>query len=195
MTDPTLARPRIRALRRSIDPATAAANALAVRDAVLAMSALGGHVDEGLRVGSYLPHDGELDAEPLASALRLHGASTWYPVVSDHPAEPLEFRRWDGVAPLRVGAHRIAIPPPGDTLDGARLSVVIVPLVGFDSQRHRFGMGVGHYDRTFAKERLDPEARPMLLGVAHDEQQVDQISARPWDVRLDLIVTPTQVIG
>jgi 5-formyltetrahydrofolate cyclo-ligase len=198
MADLPSERSRLRAIRRAIDPAAAGRHARAVRDAALAEitavpARIGLEEVDDLRVGAYLAHDGELDPEPLAAALRDLGASTWYPVVADHPDEPLVFRRWDGVAPLEAGAHRISVPPAGEETDGAQLSIVIVPLVGFDLHRNRLGMGAGHYDRTFAA-RQDGETVPWLLGVAHDEQQVDSLTPRSWDVPLDVIVTPTRVL-
>ena len=206
MTDPPPERSRLRAIRRAIDPAAAEGHALAVRDAVMAeigavLAEIGAVLAEtgvdqaaDLRVGSYVAHDGELDTEPLSTALRSLGATTWYPIVADHPDDALVFRRWDGLAPLERGAHGIAVPPDGEVVEGTQLSTVIVPLVGFDADRNRLGMGAGHYDRTFAIRRTGGVSRPLLIGVAHDEQQVDRLTPQPWDVRLDVIVTPTRVM-
>ena len=65
-----------------------------------------------------------------------------------------------------------------------------MPLVGFDRLGHRLGMGGGFYDRTFAAESWRFR-RPCLIGVAHDCQEVEQLSAQPWDVPLDALVTPS----
>ncbi len=122
------------------------------------------------------------------------GASTWYPVVTDRPGGALEFRRWDGAAPLEAGAHGIAVPATNEVVEGTDLSIVLVPLVGFDADRNRMGMGAGHYDRTFAAARVGSEERPLLIGIAHDEQLADDLEPQPWDVQLDLIVTPTRIL-
>jgi 5-formyltetrahydrofolate cyclo-ligase len=194
MIDPALERPRLRARRRGIGPTAAATGATAVRHALLTELSAERALGPGLRVGTYFAHDGELDVEPLAVALRELGASTWYPLVPDRPDDPLRFRRWNGLAPLERGPYGISVPATGDVMDGTRLSVVIVPLVGFDSHRNRLGMGAGHYDRTFAVERFGSRVRPFLIGVAYDEQEVERLTPRPWDVPLDLVVTPTRVV-
>lgn len=77
---------------------------------------------------------------------------------------------------------------PGDLLD-----LVIVPLLGFDRNGHRLGMGGGFYDRCFAfkKER---KTKPILMGYAYDFQQLDSLEAEPWDVDLDFIATESGLI-
>ena len=68
-------------------------------------------------------------------------------------------------------------------------TVVLAPLVVFDSNCNRIGMGGGFYDRSF-EFRKNPESKlPRLIGVAHEFQKVDQILPEDWDVRLDRIVT------
>ena len=70
---------------------------------------------------------------------------------------------------------------------------IFMPLVGFDKQGNRLGMGGGFYDRTLNRI-YQSEQRPTLVGLAHDCQQVDKLPIEPWDVPIDLIVTPTQKI-
>ena len=70
------------------------------------------------------------------------------------------------------------------------LDLVIVPLLGFDQDCNRIGMGGGYYDRSFAfRRRFKHVKRPYLLGVAHEAQRVERIKAQPWDVSLDAVVT------
>ena len=73
---------------------------------------------------------------------------------------------------------------------------LLMPLVGFDAKGNRLGMGGGFYDRTLAPlQRLcDGPPRPLLIGVAHDCQQVPVLPIEPWDIPLDVIITPTQCI-
>ena len=72
---------------------------------------------------------------------------------------------------------------------------MIVPLVGFDDECHRIGMGRGFYDRAFSfVGRSEPPRRPRLVGVAFDEQRCERIDPQEWDVALDAVVTPTRTI-
>jgi 5-formyltetrahydrofolate cyclo-ligase len=64
---------------------------------------------------------------------------------------------------------------------------VVLPLVGFDAQGHRLGMGGGWYDRSFAfRGTLAPP--PWLVGAAFEAQRCDDgIPAERWDVALDAV--------
>ena len=69
-----------------------------------------------------------------------------------------------------------------------KLDLVIVPLVGFNGNNFRLGMGKGYYDRTFAFKLIQPNCRPYLLGVAYSWQKVDFIP-QSWDVPVQEIIT------
>lgn len=68
------------------------------------------------------------------------------------------------------------------------LDVVLVPGLAFDRNGHRLGRGAGFYDR-FLKQ-LKP--RTLLIGLAYDQQLLDDIPVEPHDFPLHLIITPTQ---
>jgi 5-formyltetrahydrofolate cyclo-ligase len=72
--------------------------------------------------------------------------------------------------------------------------VVFMPLVGFDAQGNRIGMGRGYYDRHFARRlQLTSYRRPLLVGLAYDEQQVPALPRAAHDVPLDGIVTQSSI--
>lgn len=93
-----------------------------------------------------------------------------------------------------MAANRFGIPEPpitsGGLLPARQLDLVLVPLLGFDDECNRLGMGGGFYDRTFAFLRFRRHLRrPFLLGFADEAQHVPSLPAKPWDVRLDAVVT------
>ena len=69
------------------------------------------------------------------------------------------------------------------------LNMVFVPLVGFDKDCNRLGMGKGFYDRGFAFRARSGSHRPLLVGLAHECQRVETLENKPWDVRMDKIVS------
>ena len=77
---------------------------------------------------------------------------------------------------------------PTSTID-----VILMPLVGFDSKGNRLGMGGGYYDRTLAFTQFTQQ-KPILIGIAHDEQEVETLPFEPWDIPLDIIVTPKRIL-
>jgi 5-formyltetrahydrofolate cyclo-ligase len=80
---------------------------------------------------------------------------------------------------------------PTSTID-----VILMPLVGFDSKGNRLGMGGGYYDRTLAFTQLTQFTQqiPILIGIAHDEQEVETLPFEPWDIPVDIIVTPKRIL-
>ena len=74
------------------------------------------------------------------------------------------------------------------------IDVVLAPLVAFDSEGNRLGMGGGFYDRTLARlGHLRHWRTPRLVGVAYDFQKVDALPAQDWDVPLDAVVSEREV--
>jgi 5-formyltetrahydrofolate cyclo-ligase len=70
-------------------------------------------------------------------------------------------------------------------IEPSELDVVVTPLVAFDHDCNRIGMGGGYFDRAFAflKSR-QTWLRPKLVGLAFDCQKVEKIAPNPWDIRL-----------
>jgi 5-formyltetrahydrofolate cyclo-ligase len=74
------------------------------------------------------------------------------------------------------------------------LDLVFVPLVAFDKEGHRLGMGGGYYDRTFAfKTKHSHLKGPKLIGLAHDFQLQSQLPVMPWDIPLNAVITEAAI--
>lgn len=132
------------------------------------------------RVAIYLAFDGE------ANVARLIGAAPekkfFAPVLLPRG---LAFARIHRRSRLIV--NRLGIAEPGSmTLEDPRnLDLVLTPLVAFDDEGMRVGLGGGHYDRCFAFLRNRASwFRPKLVGVGYEFQRVPKIESHPWDVRL-----------
>ncbi len=145
------------------------------------------------RVAGYIGNRGEIDPFPLLEVAVELGKRVYLPHL--HPFLPgrLWFYRW--LPGDRLLCNRFGIPEPRPRRDhrlpASQLDVAVVPLLGFDADCHRLGMGGGYYDRTFAFLRHAPRRRrPLLIGLAHDLQRVDDIEQRPWDIPLDAVITP-----
>jgi len=72
-----------------------------------------------------------------------------------------------------------------------KLDIVFTPLVAFDTQGNRIGMGGGYYDRLLAPWFAD-QSGPYPIGLAHDCQCVTSLPIEAWDVPLPEIITPQQ---
>ena len=179
-------RTELRARRRARSEDERRSAAIAVRDRA---------VESGwLSVGTialYRPNDGEIDPGLIGEAARTAGSSTFYPSIE---GGELHFVEWDGRRPLRRGAFGIEEPDSTRKIAPEDLGLVIVPLVGFDEQCHRLGMGRGFYDRAFSFASVARHEGPRLVGLAFDEQCCDRIDPQEWDVVLDAVMTPTRTI-
>ena len=156
-------------------------------------------VQRARRVALYLPSDGEIDPTGLLPWFRRRGARVHLPVLKPLSHNALWFVHYHTGTPMT--ANRFGIPEP-ETRHGAHrarrrpawaLDLILLPLVGFDDDGQRMGMGGGFYDRTLAFTRR-PGPRPRLIGLAHDCQRVERLPVAPWDVPLDAIVSDARVI-
>lgn len=188
MTDTNALRRALRARRLTVRPAEhrCAQTRLLARVVRLAQ------FRSARRVAVYIGVRGELDASALAGAVRGRRKSYYLPVLDPLRQGVLRFYRWRPGERMR--RNRFGIPEPVGhkrrQLPAQRLDLVLVPLVGFDADCNRLGMGGGFYDRTFAFTRFKHSAaRPYLLGVAYAFQRVEHLQPQPWDVPLDAVVT------
>ncbi len=139
---------------------------------------------------AYAAADGELDLQESFIRLWSMGKRIVLPVV-DPLSNRLTFFEHLPYQPLQRGAFNILVPPSGAMhVPSLAIDVVLTPLVAFDSQGTRVGMGGGYYDRTFGA--VHPLMRPSVIGVAHSLQEHSKpILRQPWDVPLEAVLTET----
>lgn len=142
-------------------------------------------------IGSYLPHQHEVDPLPSLSALQNSGLRIALPVMAEHDDGVLDFRLWSVGAwdDLCPGRHRIPVPQGAAVTPDA----LIVPLVAFTRRGERLGYGGGWYDRTLRFLRKTNPTIP-AIGLAFACQEADLLPTDPWDERLTQIVTEHEVI-
>src|SRR5882757_1454618 len=137
----------------------------------------------GKRVALYLPFDRETDTAALIVAARRRGVRIYVPVIVDKRHARIRF--YPLGARTRPGKFGIAVPHRQGTSIPARwLNLIVVPLVGIDSQGRRLGMGGGYYDRALQFRRLRRTwPGPHLVGFCFDCQRTNASFAEHWDVR------------
>lgn len=143
-------------------------------------------------IALYLASDGEIDPLLLMREAWRRGKHVYLPVLARWPKTAMVFQR---VRPVQQWEkNRFGILQPrwcvADQRAAWALDAVFLPLVGFDQQGGRLGMGGGFYDRCFAKlHQRDHLATPQRIGLAHDCQHVEQLPIAPWDVPLNAVVS------
>jgi 5-formyltetrahydrofolate cyclo-ligase len=143
------------------------------------------------RITFTLARDGEISPHLLLHEALRRGKQCYLPVMSRLGEDLLTFRRIGKTFAGLRATNRFAIPEPVRARACPRrwLSVVLLPLVAFDADCNRLGMGKGFYDHSFAFLRRSMRKRPLLLGLAHECQKVEALELNPWDLPLDGIVT------
>lgn len=186
--DPVALRRRIRRLRRALTPRES-------QDAARKLKrALSKHPQfrRARHIAFYWPNDGEMDPRPLMKAALGMKKKAYLPVLMPFHARTLQFAPLVLQAPMR--ANRFGIPEPElprrALFPAQRLDLIFVPLVAFDPQGGRLGMGGGFYDRALKRlRRARRWRRPHTIGLAYEFQKQEYLPRQPWDVPLGGVQT------
>lgn len=186
--NPTAIRRRMRARRRGLSRQERRAAALNVAR-LLAGSSL---LRNSRRIACYFPCNGEVDLTAVMLRIWAMGKRCYLPVLNGignkrlwfatyRPGDPLCHNRF-GIPEPRRPRHWLARP--------WELDLVLAPVVAFDPQGNRLGMGGGYYDRTLAHLLWRCHWRkPRFYGVAYEFQRVGSLPCRSWDVPMEGLVT------
>jgi len=148
-------------------------------------------------IAMYLPNDGEMDLRLLIEHAWEQNKTCYLPVLAEPNVKRLWFIPYYPDSKLRN--NKFGIPEPvhprkmrmRKTLT---LDLILMPLVAFDPQGNRIGMGGGFYDRTLAFLRTRQHwHKPNLVGVAYEFQKIAKISCNPWDIPLQAIATENNI--
>lgn len=141
-------------------------------------------------IALYLANDGECDISGLIKIAWARNKVCYLPCLTTD--KKLLFAPISPAIEMAENHYGILEPQvkKQDYITPKQLDLVLMPLVGFDRQGNRLGMGGGYYDRSFAflKHRRHWQ-RPRLIGIGYDFQQVDKLDNREWDVPLHAVIS------
>ena len=124
--------------------------------------------NEDMIIGLYMPIKNELD-------IKLNNKVICYPKVVGNDLEfyiPTKFE---------LGSFNV-LEPIGSLIDKNDIDIIIVPLLFFDKYNNRVGYGKGYYDRYLK------DYKGITIGVGYDFQEVEEIDAKPTDIKLNYII-------
>ena len=148
------------------------------------------------RIAIYLDSDGELATDIIIRMLHKMKKKVFLPVLFPLSTNRLFF------LPFKKNTHlinnRFNISEPRYIkrhVSVKSLHIIFMPLVAFDEQGNRIGMGGGFYDRTLSHCKLHNKSDlPLLIGLAHELQKVNNIDKQSWDIPLDGLLTEKKLI-
>ena len=184
-------RERMLALREQLDESTRFSAAQQFAEKFVQTSLF----QQSQNIALYLAYDGELDPSLLLQPIWQQGKQCFLPVLSAPVSAPhMEFYSYHPGDSLVINRYGILQPDPSksELCPAENLDLVLVPLVAFDAQHNRLGMGGGYYDRSFAflrdRQASDPsvkQRKPYLLGLAYNFQYCAALPIETWDIALD----------
>jgi len=148
-------------------------------------------------IALYLPNDGEISPASIAQRIWDEGKHCYLPVISEGPEHQMVFASYGPETPLQN--NRFGIPEPHSdhsiVIPASELDLVLLPLVAFDREGGRLGMGGGYYDRAFSFKASQAHKKPSLLGLAHHCQEQTSLDLKSWDIPLTAVVTDLELIA
>ncbi len=141
------------------------------------------------RIALYLANDGEVSTQLAIQNAWQRGQKVYLPVLDPIRKGYLWFVEYKFDSCMRKNRFGISEPDPrfNQRISPRFIQTVGLPLVAFDAEGNRLGMGGGFYDRSF-EFCQQAGTKPMLFGLAHRCQQVEKLPMENWDIQLKEII-------
>lgn len=102
--------------------------------------------------------------------------------------DDLILRQYLGIESMKAGEQFGILEPVGKEFnDLEKIDLMIIPGVAFDEEKNRLGRGRGFYDR------LLKTVNATKIGVCFDFQIVEQVPTEDFDVKMDVVISTTNI--
>lgn len=102
--------------------------------------------------------------------------------------DDLILRQYLGIESMKAGEQFGILEPVGKEFnDLEKIDLMIIPGVAFDEEKNRLGRGRGFYDR------LLKTVNATKIGVCFDFQVVEQVPTEDFDVKMDVVISTTNI--
>ena len=132
-------------------------------------------------VGGYFPVNFEADTFQIMKMFKQKGFKLSLPVITSK--YNMNFYFWNLDDPLDV--NKYGIPEPKSKIK-VTPSILLIPMVAFDSKLNRLGYGGGYYDRFLKKYE---KKNIIKIGLAITCQEVKKLPTNNLDKKMDYILT------
>lgn len=145
------------------------------------------HFIRAKHIALYIAFEGEVSTLPILKMAFLQNKSCYIPVLTKPSLGFVKIHPQSSMIKNRLG---ILEPTPKEMttfIAPQALDLVLMPLVAFDKQGHRLGMGGGYYDFTFSFCKW--RTKPRLVGLAYDFQRISCVPHGELDLSLNEVIT------
>lgn len=138
------------------------------------------------RVACYFSMKEEVNTRLILQGILAEGKQCYLPrlLKGQSKMEFVHYCEDDTLAENQFGILEPCLPER-EAISVIDLDLVLAPLVGFDQQGNRLGMGAGYYDRALANKQDET----FYCGLAFSCQRVEALVPNVWDVPLDTVLT------
>ena len=136
-------------------------------------------IHAGMIVGCYVSVKDELDTSEILEYCFANNITVCVPKVVENTLQFYKIKSNHDLVPAPFG---LLEPNVTEMILVQRIDMMIVPLSSYDSKNHRTGYGKGYYDSVLSN-------CINKIGVAFQEQEVDQIDVESHDITLDEIIS------
>ena len=136
-------------------------------------------IHAGMIIGCYVSVKDELDTSEILEFCFANNISVCVPKVVENTLQFYKIKSSHDLVPAPFG---LLEPNVTEMIPVQKIDMMIVPLSSYDSKNHRTGYGKGYYDSVLLNCRN-------RIGVAFQEQEVDQIDIESHDITLDEIIS------
>ena len=143
--------------------------------------------NNSLKIGLYVSFGNEVRTMELIEKILSLKKEVYLPV-QNFINETLIFRQYTKDSELIKNQNKILEPKSGKEIDPEDLDIIFIPLLAFDKNLNRVGMGKGYYDKT-----LHGKKAGKLVGLAYDFQEISNAFPEDHDVAMNAIITSKNI--
>tara|TARA_B100001123_G_C14908555_1_gene866805 strand:- start:9 stop:593 length:585 start_codon:yes stop_codon:yes gene_type:complete len=154
------------------------------------------HYKNSTKIGCYVSTRYEVQTESIISSIHEDEKELFLPKIK--PNSEMDFVQTSKKTQFYINKFGIKEPESNNISIESNLDLVIVPLVAFDVNKNRIGMGGGYYDRKFEKLNTNEynikNREPILIGLGFDCQKTEEIQTEKWDIKLTCVISESGIL-
>ncbi|SUZ56325.1 uncharacterized protein METZ01_LOCUS9179 [marine metagenome] len=144
------------------------------------------------KVSIYIPIHNEVPTKRIIQLIIGSNTKCFLPVINqDLNNKNMRFAEFNHETALVKNKFDISEPISGTFENASQLDLVVIPLVAFDNEGFRLGMGKGYYDFTFGTSKIN--RKPLFWGLSYDFQKTDSCYPEEHDLKMEAVICPSGV--